>query len=103
MTNSTPADRARRSEAVLEVIASLRPPLMDTFKATDLYGRMRPERPRFKAAWEGFEDMEPRSILHTLDRLECEGRIKRAKRSDGRLRRDRVYVLPAAAREGEAA
>ena len=99
MTTSTPEDRARRSEAVLEVIASLRPPHSTTFKATDLYERMSPKRPRRRAEWEGFEDMLERSILHTLDRLEAERRITRATRRDGHPRSDRVYVLPAAKQE----
>lgn len=91
---STAEDKERRSEAVLAVIATLRP-RTPYFRATELYGRMRPERPRFRAAWECFEAMEPRSILHTLDRLEAEGRISRARRRDGYLRADRVYELPA--------
>ena len=40
-----------------------------------------------------------RSILHTLDRLEAEGRITRAKRRDGHPRSDRVYVLPQSAKQ----
>lgn len=87
--------------AVMEVVRSLRPRRDPFWRATAVYERMA-VRPRSRAEWDGFVELDEVTIRRSLDRLQMAGRIERVHhQGTGRPRKDRVYEYLVGA--GEAA
>jgi hypothetical protein len=93
---SSPAQREAEERGLLEVIESLRHRygVSGEWRGSALYERTTPEHPRRKPEWEDFIDLPYRSVHTVLNRLEAKGLIARARRNDGRVRADRVYLFP---------
>lgn len=86
--------------ALLAVIETLRHKhAAGEFRGASLYERVSPVHPRRKPEWEQFPDLDEKSVRRILDRLEARGVLVRARRSDGLVRRDRMYLFPAAKQE----